>query len=248
MSGDGPNLRLDQRIVALGLADSRSRAQSLIKAGVVEVDGSIAKRASSTSGSDIRITGDPNPWVSRAALKLAHALERFALVPHGIAADIGASTGGFTQVLIQRGAEQVHAVDVGHGQLHPSVAKLPGVHNHEGINARMLPEGLMPPLDWIVSDVSFISLTKALPPVLALAKPGAHLVALIKPQFEAGPARVGKGGIVTDPNVQDEVRAVIRQFLTDLGWQILGETESPITGSDGNREFLIAARLTMTPV
>lgn len=238
--------RLDQRVVALGLADSRSRAQELIKTGAISVDGKVAKRASSTSGADIQLIGKANPWVSRAALKLAHALDAFDLTPNGIAADIGASTGGFTQVLMQRGATQVHAVDVGHGQLHPNVASLGGVHNHEGINARALPDGLLPSLDWIVTDVSFISLTKALPPVLALAKPDAHLVALIKPQFEAGPTRVGKGGIVSDSTVHDEVRATIRDFLSNLGWQILGQTESPITGSDGNREFLIAARLTHT--
>ena len=239
-----PGNRLDQRIVALGLADSRSRAQALIAAGAVTVDGKVVLRASNTTIGKICVTSDPNPWVSRAALKLAHALDVFQLAPKGIAADIGASTGGFTQILMARGASEVHAVDVGHGQLHPKVQALKGVHNHEGINARTLPDGVLPPLDWIVSDVSFISLTKALPPVLGLAKPDAHLIALIKPQFEAGPHRVGKGGIVTDPAVHGEVQETIRVFLTQLGWQILGLTDSPITGSDGNREFLIAAQLT----
>ncbi len=229
-------------MVALGLTESRSRAQALIAAGVVTLDGAVVKRSSHTGPGQIIVTSDPNPWVSRAALKLVHGLDQFELTPHGIAADIGASTGGFTQVLIERGALEVHAVDVGHGQLHPRVAGLPGVHNHEGVNARALPDGLLPRLDWIVSDVSFISLTKASPPALALAAPSAHLVALIKPQFEAGPGRVGKGGIVSDAAVHDDVCQMIETFLTALGWTILGLTESPITGSDGNREFLIAAR------
>ena len=197
-----------------------------------------------TSGDQITLVADANPWVSRAALKLVHALDIFELKPSGIAADIGASTGGFTEVLLSRGAAHVHAVDVGHGQLHPRVAALPGVQSHEGVNARDLSETLLPPLDWIVSDVSFISLTKALPAVLTLARPGAYLVALIKPQFEAGRGRIGKGGIVSDPAVHAEIRETIRDFLVARDWQILGETESPITGSDGNREFLIAARLT----
>lgn len=241
MSRDG-RVRLDQRLVALGLAESRSRAQAMIRAGAVAVAGKVVDRVSSAIEGEITLISDPIPWVSRAALKLIHALDVFDLEPSGIAADIGASTGGFTEVLVERGARHVHAVDVGHGQLHPRVAALPGVHNHEGVNARSLPEGLLPPLDWIVSDVSFISLTKVLPPAMALARPGAHLVALIKPQFEAGPRRVGKGGIVTDPDVQSEVRKNIRAFLEGKSWQVLGETKSPITGSDGNREFLIAAR------
>lgn len=244
MSPEGGARRLDQRLVSEGLADSRSRAQALIKAGVVTVDGTVITRASHTSGKRIEVVGDPNPWVSRSALKLLHALDHFDLSPHGVAADIGASAGGFTEVLVARGAEQVRAVDVGHGQLHPRIARLSGVHNHEGVNARTLPDGLLPPLDWIVSDVSFISLTKALPPVLTLAKRGAHLVALIKPQFEAGPGRVGKGGVVSDPLIHAEVQETVRRFLVDRGWEVLGLTDSPITGSDGNREFLIAARLT----
>ena len=244
MSTEKTGKRLDQRVVALGLADSRSRAQALIAAGVVTVDGKIVKRPAYSGTGEIRVTADPNPWVSRAALKLVHGLDHFELTPHGIVADVGASTGGFTQVMVARGAAQVHAIDVGHGQLHPRVARLPEVRNHEGINARSLPDGLLPPLDWIVSDVSFISLTKALPSVMALAKPQALLLALIKPQFEAGPARVGKGGIVTDLEVHTEVQQTIETFLQNRGWRILGLTESPITGSDGNREFLIAAQLT----
>ena len=245
MSADrNPDLpaRLDQRLVALGLAESRSRARALIESGVVTVNGQVVTRPAKAPDGEIVVVADPCPWVSRAALKLVHALDVFSLQPHGVAADIGASTGGFTEVLVDRGAREVHAVDVGHGQLHPRVASLPGVHNHEKVNARYLPKGLMPPLDWIVSDVSFISLTKALPRALDLARTDAHLVALIKPQFEVGPGKVGKGGIVQDPELHAEVREEIADFLGISGWQVLGHADSPITGSDGNCEFLIAAR------
>lgn len=234
--------RLDQHLVEQGLAPSRARAQALIKEGAVTVDGAIAQKPSQRAVGDIVVTADPNPWVSRAALKLELALDHFALVPSGMALDLGASTGGFTQVLLARGAGHVHALDVGHGQIHSSLTDDPRVTVHEGVNARALPPGLIPPLDWIVTDVSFISLDKALPPALALALPGAHLVALIKPQFEAGPAHVGKGGIVRDPAIHAEVCERVRSWLDGLGWRIIGVTGSPITGSDGNHEFLISAR------
>lgn len=229
-------------MVAEGLVPSRARAQALIAAGVVTVEGEIVRRPADRRPGTIAVTAEPNPWVSRAALKLVHALDRLGLTPSGIALDLGASTGGFTQVLLARGADHVHAVDVGHGQLHPDVATDARVTNHEGINVRALPEGLSPPVDWITADLSFISLEKALPPALAVARSGAILVALIKPQFEAGRARVGKGGVVRDESVQTEVCARIRSFVESAGWAVLGETESPILGSDGNREFLIAAR------
>ncbi|MEM1276508.1 MAG: TlyA family RNA methyltransferase [Pseudomonadota bacterium] len=234
--------RLDQRLVELGLAPSRARAQSLIDAGVVEVGGKTARKPSLRPPPDlaIRVTANPNPWVSRAALKLVHALEVFDLRPQGTALDVGASTGGFTQVLLARGADQVHALDVGHGQLHPDLAADPRVISHEGVNARAIPDGLIPPVDWVTSDVSFISLTKALLGALALAKPSAQLVALIKPQFEVGPG-VGDKGIVRDPTRHAEVRLCISAFLQELGWHVTGEAESPITGADGNQEFLIAA-------
>lgn len=235
-------MRLDQRLVALGLAPSRARAQALIAAGVVLIDGTPAQKASQTSTGAVSLTENPIPWVSRAALKLVHGLEHFALTPHGIALDIGASTGGFTEVLLTRGADHVHALDVGHDQLHPSLSSDPRITLHERINARALPEGLLPVLDWIVSDVSFISLEKALPPALALARPGAILVALIKPQFEAGPAHVGKGGIVRDHAVHRETIDRISAFLDSSGWRVQGVTASPITGADGNTEFLIAAQ------
>ncbi len=235
--------RLDQHLVATGLAESRARAQAMIAAGAVTVDGVVARKPSQavTTGARVAATADPNPWVSRAALKLLHALDEFGLTPRGVALDVGASTGGFTEVLLARGAERVIALDVGHGQLHPRIAADSRVVVHEGVNARDIPAGLVPPVDWIVADVSFISLEKALPGPLALARPGAVLVALIKPQFEAGRAHVGRGGMVRGAGVHTAVRARIRDWLTGLGWQVTGEAASPIEGGDGNREFLIAA-------
>ena len=237
-------MRLDQRLVDLGLVQSRARARALIEAGAVTVDGAAARKVSQavSDRAQVAVTADPNPWVSRAALKLVHALDEFGLTPHGVALDVGASTGGFVQVLLARGAERVFALDVGHGQLHPRIAADPRVASLEGVNARAIPAGSVPPVDWIVSDVSFISLEKALPGPLALAKPGAVLVALIKPQFEAGRAHVGRGGIVRDAGVHAAVCARIREWLMRLGWQVTGEVPSPIEGGDGNREFLIAAR------
>ena len=238
-----PSLRLDKAMVARGLAPTRSRAQAMIADDLVSVNDAPAKASGKVTETDvITIAGGANPYVSRAALKLAHAFDVFGLTPSGVAVDIGASTGGFTEVLLERGAGEVHAVEVGHGQMGPALAEDPRVHLHEGVNARALPEGLLPPLDWVVSDVSFISLEKALPPVLALAKPGAHIIALIKPQFEVGPEHVGKGGIVKDQAARDAARARIADWLSRHGWAVLGETQSPISGSDGNIEYLIAAR------
>ncbi len=237
-------MRLDQRLVALGLAPTRARARGLIAAGAVTVDGAVARKPAQPVGPEARValTGPPMPWVGRGAVKLLHALDSFRLMPHGVALDVGASTGGFTEVLLARGASRVYALDVGHGQLHPRLAADPRVVSLEGVNAREIPAGLVPPVDWITADVSFISLEKALPGALALAKPGADLVALIKPQFEAGPARVGRRGVVRDPAVHAAVRARIRAWIEGLGWQVTGECESPIEGGGGNREFLIAAR------
>lgn len=236
--------RLDQRLVDLSLAPSRARAQALIKAGVVMIDGAPARKPSQTvaADADVLLTEDPNPWVSRAGLKLAHALDIWSLDPSGaVALDVGASTGGFTEVLLAHGAAGVHALDVGHGQLHPSLAADPRVRSHEGINAKAIPPGLIQPVDWIVSDVSFISLTKALPGPLSLARPGARLVALVKPQFELRPTDIGKGGIVSDPVSHSKARAAVRDFLEASGWIVEGEADSPIAGGDGNREFLITA-------
>jgi 23S rRNA (cytidine1920-2'-O)/16S rRNA (cytidine1409-2'-O)-methyltransferase len=241
----GEPLRLDQALVAAGLAPSRARAQALIAAGVVTVDGRPAGRAAQKvgAGAVLALTGDPIPYVSRGALKLAHALEVFGLSPAGaVALDLGASTGGFTEVLLAAGAAEVWAVDVGHGQLAPRIAADPRVRAIEGLNARDLSADHVPAPDWVVADLSFISLTKALPAALALAKSGAVLVALIKPQFEVGPDRVGKGGIVRDAAAVADARAGVRAFLETAGWRVLGETASPIAGGDGNAEFLIAAR------
>jgi 23S rRNA (cytidine1920-2'-O)/16S rRNA (cytidine1409-2'-O)-methyltransferase len=230
-------------MVALGLAPSRSRAQAMIASGVVTVNGTVATKPSRDVGenAEIAVSDTSHRWVSRAAFKLEHALDAFALTPHGMALDIGASTGGFTQVLLERGAAHVHALDVGHGQLHALLREDARVTVHEGVNARNLPAGLISPPDWITCDASFISLTKVLPPSLELARPGAVLVALIKPQFEAGRDAIGKGGIVKDPHIHVEVCTVIHGFLTGSGWQVQGIEPSPITGSDGNREFLVAA-------
>ena len=238
-------MRLDLALVAAGLAPSRTRAQALIAAGVVRIDGVAATRPAAPvrEGARLALDDDPLPYVSRAALKLRHALACFHLDPIGaVALDLGASTGGFSQVLLQAGAAEVWAVDVGHGQMAPALLNDPRLHLLEGLNARALAPTDVPPPDWIVADLSFISLAKALPAALAMAKAGAHLVALIKPQFEVGPAHVGKGGIVRDPAAQESARAGVREFLTATGWTVIGETVSPIVGGDGNREFLIAAR------
>jgi 23S rRNA (cytidine1920-2'-O)/16S rRNA (cytidine1409-2'-O)-methyltransferase len=236
--------RLDQRMVDLGLAPSRARARALIEAGAVSVDGVPVTRSAARAPGEIAVTAG-FPWVGRGALKLLHALDHFGLAPAGEALDIGASTGGFTQVLLARGAARVHALDVGHGQLDPRLAADPRVVNLQGVNARALPPDLvagLPPPDWITADVSFISLRLVLPAALALARPGAHLVALIKPQFEAGRAHLRKG-IVRDHAVQARICDEIAAFLAAHGWQVLGVIDSPITGGDGNREFLIAAHL-----
>ena len=236
-------MRLDQALVAAGLTDSRARAQELIAAGVVRVAGKPAKKPSQKVGdAALSLTENPNPYVSRAALKLTHALTAFGLSPKGaVALDVGASTGGFTQVLLEAGAAQVYALDVGHGQLHPKLLADKRVVNLEGVNAKAIPEGAVPPVDFIVTDVSFISLTKALPLALGLGKKGAIFVGLIKPQFEVGRSNIGKSGIVKDDAAKTMARADVRTFLEAEGWAITHEGESPILGQHGNQEFLIAA-------
>lgn len=239
-------MRLDQAMVAAELTDSRTRAQELIAAGVVRVAGKPAKKPSQKVGDEaLSLTENPNPFVSRAALKLAHALKAFGLSPKGaVALDVGASTGGFTEVLLEAGAAQVYALDVGHGQLHPKLLADERVVNLERINAKSIPQGVVPPLDFIVTDVSFISLTKALPMALELGKQGAVFVGLIKPQFEVGRAAIGKNGIVKDEAAKAQARADVCAFLEAEGWAVSHEDKSPILGQHGNQEFLIAAKKT----
>ena len=235
--------RLDEALVSRGLYPSRARARDAVLRGTVRIDGQAAAKPSQTVGPDNIITIDDaaQHYVSRAALKLKHGLEHFAVDVRGRhCLDIGASTGGFTQVLLEQGAAHVTAIDVGHGQMKledPRIALI------ENLNARDLArEHLAHPIDLVVCDVSFISLKLALPPALELAEEGAQLVALIKPQFEAGRDALGKGGIVTDPLEHDRVCREITAFLEAQGWRVQGLAESPLEGGDGNREFLIAAR------
>jgi len=243
----GDRERLDLALVARGLAPSRARAQALLKAGKVLVNGAAVSKASQTiSAADaLRLSEPDHPWVSRAALKLVAGLDHFGFAVDGkVALDVGASTGGFSQVLRARGARLVYAVDVGHDQLAEALRGDDGILSLEGVNARDLSPALIAEQpDMIVSDVSFISLEKALPAALSLAAPGCLLLALIKPQFEAGKGRLGKGGIVKDAALHEEICARLSAWLGGLpGWQVLGITESPIEGGDGNKEFLMAGR------
>ncbi|MFP3944799.1 MAG: TlyA family RNA methyltransferase [Alphaproteobacteria bacterium] len=243
--GSARSRRADVLAVEQGLAASRARAAAEIRAGTIHVDGRPVAKPSELLPSEARLEkrGAANPYVSRAGLKLAHGLDYFGIDPAGaVALDLGASTGGFTQVLLERRAARVYAVDVGREQMHPSLKEDKRVVLLEGLNARNLTSAHIPePVSLIVSDVSFISLTLALPPALALAAPGARLVALVKPQFEAGRSQVRKGR-VTDPKVHEQVCARISEMLGKAGWAVTGLTESPIKGGDGNTEFLIAAR------
>ncbi len=238
--------RADVVLVERGLAESRAKAQALILAGkVFSGEKRIAKAGDLLAeGTPVAVRGQDHPWVSRGGIKLAHALDAFSLSPEGrIGLDVGASTGGFTDVLLTRGAARVYAVDVGHGQLDWKLRNDPRVVVLERTNARYLSAEQIPePPGAVVCDASFIGLRTVLPAALALAAHGAFAVALIKPQFEAGPERVGKGGVVRDPAVHEEVCATIRDWWAALpGWRVLGIEPSPITGPEGNREFLIAA-------
>ncbi|MDA1097453.1 MAG: TlyA family RNA methyltransferase [Proteobacteria bacterium] len=244
-------MRLDQLLVARGLAESRNRAQALIMAGRVHQGTPGADRRLDKAGqelpldADISVRGRDHPWVSRGGIKLAHGLAEFAISPAGlICLDIGASTGGFTDVLLQGGAARVHAVDVGHGQLAWSLRNDERVVVLERTNARHLTVAEVPDaIDLVVCDASFIGLRTVLPNPMALAAPGAALIALIKPQFEVGPDRVGKGGVVRDPALHDEVRSEIAAWLGQQpGWSTLGTATSPIKGPQGNVEFLLAGR------
>ena len=238
--------RVDVALVDRGLVESRARAQAVILAGLVFSGERRLDKPGMAIADDapLELRGRDHPWVSRGGLKLAHALDHFALdVTGAIAIDVGASTGGFTDVLLARGALRVYAVDVGQGQLAWTLRNDPRVVVREKTNARHLTVAHVPePADVVVCDASFIGLEVVLPAALARAKPGALLVALIKPQFEVGPARVGRGGVVRDPALHEEVCARIAAWLPTLGWVVIGVTPSPILGPEGNREFLIAAR------
>jgi 23S rRNA (cytidine1920-2'-O)/16S rRNA (cytidine1409-2'-O)-methyltransferase len=241
-----PRQRADVALVERGLVETRARAQAMILAGKVFSGERRIDKAGEAIGADVPLAlrGQDHPWVSRGGIKLAHALAHFGLDPAGrIGLDIGASTGGFTDVLLHNGAAKVYAVDVGHGQLDWKLRNDPRVVVLERTNARHLDAAQVPQAPGvIVCDASFIGLRTVLPAALALAAPGAFAVALIKPQFEAGPGKVGKGGVVRDPAVHAEVCATIRDWWEALpGWRVLGIEPSPITGPEGNREFLIAA-------
>jgi 23S rRNA (cytidine1920-2'-O)/16S rRNA (cytidine1409-2'-O)-methyltransferase len=246
---DAAKQRLDKLLVARGLVETRARAQSLIRAGLVWSGEKRLDQSGASLALDapLELRGRDHPWVSRAGVKLAHALDQFAVDPAGaIALDLGASTGGFTEVLLARGAKRVYAVDVGHGQLAEKLRRDARVVTLEHQNARHLTRAeISEAPDILVCDVSFISLTAVLPAPLALAAPLAQLIALIKPQFEVGKGAVGKGGIVRDPDLRRAVCQRIAAWLAaQPGWEVRGLAESPLLGGDGNVEFLIHAAKT----
>lgn len=241
--------RADVALVERGLVESRARAQALIMAGKVFAgERKLAKSGESVAEDQpLEVRGQDHPWVSRGGLKLAHALQAFALDPAGLVClDIGASTGGFTDVLLQSGAAKVYAVDVGHGQLAWKLRSDPRVVVLERTNARKLTSEQVPePVDLLVCDASFIGLEVLLPAPLVLTKPQAAMAVLVKPQFEVGKERVGKGGVVRDPALHEEVCARIEAWVSaQPGWQVDGVAESPITGPEGNKEFLLVAHKT----
>ena len=239
--------RADQLLVDRGLAESRARAQALILAGLVFTADRKVEKAGQQMAQDapLEVRGRDHPWVSRGGIKLAHAIEHFAIDPTGLVAmDVGSSTGGFTDVLLTNGAVRVYAVDSGTNQLAWKLRSDPRVVVHEQTSARILTADHVPePVGIIVCDASFIGLAKVLERPLSFAAPGAWLVALIKPQFEAGREEVGKGGVVRDPAIHARVCADVRQWVEGLGWHVEGIEPSPITGPQGNVEFLLAARL-----
>jgi 23S rRNA (cytidine1920-2'-O)/16S rRNA (cytidine1409-2'-O)-methyltransferase len=236
-------LRADRLLVERGLFDSRAKAQAAIAAGLVSANDAPVRKASEEISIDAVLRASAaHPYVSRGGVKLAAALDHFGFDPKGkVCLDVGASTGGFTQVLLERGAAQVYAVDVGQRQLHESLRARPGVISLEATDIRALsPARLTEPAELVTIDVSFISLKLVLPAALALATRSAQLIALIKPQFEAGRGAVKKG-VVRDQAVHAAVCEDIAAFVTSLGWRVLGVTPSPIAGGDGNAEFLLGA-------
>lgn len=251
-SGNGPTpkskQRADQRLVDLGLVESRTKAQALILAGKVFAgERRIAKAGDMVpAGAPLEVRGQDHPWVSRGGIKLAHGLAHFGYDPVGrICLDVGASTGGFTDVLLAHGAAKVHAVDVGHGQLAWKLRQDPRVVVHEKTNARYLDHAAVPdPIQALVCDASFIGLATVLPAPLALCVPGAWAIVLIKPQFEAASAAAKGKGVIRDPAIHREVCDRILAWWGMLpGWVVDGVIESPITGPEGNKEFLLGARL-----
>ncbi|MGO9546251.1 MAG: TlyA family RNA methyltransferase [Rhodomicrobium sp.] len=237
-------MRLDQLLVAQGLAATRSRAQDLIRRGAVCVDGQTVLKTGLEIGADrcVQVL-ESERYVARSAWKLRAALDAFGFSPQGrVCLDAGASTGGFTQVLLERGAARVFAVDVGRDQLHPSLKANPKVVSMEGTDARTLaPEILSAGIEAVTCDVSFISLLKVLPAVLPFAQGNAWLAALIKPQFEVGPGAVGKGGIVKDETAKREAVLRVVASIEAAGWKVCGTIPSPILGQDGNEETLAGA-------
>ena len=248
MSRPIETIRLDQLLLNAGLVASRSRARDAISRGTVRVNGRTVTKPSSTfpANATIEIDDPAQAYVSRAALKLKAALDAFSLDPTGLdCLDIGASTGGFTDVLLERGANHVIAVDVGHDQLHPRLREDERITNYEGLNARVLDEDHLEDREIavVVSDVSFISLKLALPPALGFAEPGAFCVLLVKPQFEAGREAISKAGLLKDPESAPAVAAELERWLVEeMGWTSLGLIPSPIAGGDGNVEFLLGGR------
>lgn len=238
--------RVDQLLVERGLAESRARAQALVLAGLVFSGETKIAKSGQTLAADapIEVRGRDHPWVSRGGIKLAHAIDHFALDPTGVTAmDVGSSTGGFTDVLLTKGAAHVFAVDSGTNQLAWKLRQDPRVTVLEQTSARVLTSAQIDaPVTWVVCDASFISLAKVLEVPLRLAEPGCRLVALIKPQFEVGRAEVGKGGVVRDPALHERVCEEVRGWLEGEGWTVEGIVPSPITGPEGNVEFLISAR------
>jgi len=241
-----PKIRADQLLLSRGLAESRTRAQALIMAGAVFSGERKLAKAGEMLAEDaaLEVRGKDHPWVSRGGIKLDHGLTHFGFdVSGAVALDVGSSTGGFTDVLLTGGAAKVYAVDVGTNQLAWKLRQDPRVVVHEQTNARALTaEKISEPIDIVVCDASFIGLAKVLEVPLTFARAGAMLVALIKPQFEAGRAEVGKGGVVRDPAVHERVCTEAKGWIETLGWTVLGVTPSPITGPEGNVEFLMGAR------
>jgi 23S rRNA (cytidine1920-2'-O)/16S rRNA (cytidine1409-2'-O)-methyltransferase len=240
-------MRLDQALVSRGLVPTRARALDLIKRGFVRVGGRVCDKPSLAVLPEVHIdiAGDLTGYVSRGAEKLVAALDAFSFDVQGrTALDVGASTGGFTQILVARGARRVYAVDVGHGQLHGLLRDDPRVVSLEGVDAREISAAqLGEPIDALVADVSFVSVTKVLAPALALAKDGAWLVVLVKPQFEVGRDHIGRGGIVRDEEVrQAALKTVLNWLVLQPGWRIVGHMPSPILGGSGNAEYLLGAR------